>query len=132
MRRALAALGIAAVLTLSGCAADDAYPDATAQSMQEAVLAVTQASATGDWAAAQFALDDAADRLANAVAAGEVSEDRAAEIAAAITAVRDDLDALIAAELLENEENDDNNGNGEGNNKDDDKDKDKDKGGKDG
>lgn len=114
MRRALAAIGIAAVLTISGCAADDGYPDATAQSMQEAVLAVTQASSTGNWDAAQLALDDAARRLAEAVAAGEISEERAAQIAAAITDVRDDLAALIAAELQETEPG---NGNGNGNDK---------------
>ena len=129
MRHALAALGIAAVLTLSGCAATDGYPDATAQSMQEAVLAVTQASSTGEWTEAQLALDEAADRLANAVSAGEISEERAAEIAAAIAEVRADLDALIAAELLEQDtDGDDDGNNGNGN---DDKDKDKDKNGKD-
>ena len=136
MRRVLAALGIAAVLTLAGCAADDGYPDATAQSMQDAVLAVSLASSTGDWGAAQLALDEAAARLDTAVANGEISEERAAQIAAAISEVRADLATLIAAQLQENEDDDGNNGNGNGEGSDkgppEDKDKDKDgKGGKD-
>ena len=111
MRRALAVLGIAAVLALSGCAAKDGYPDATAQSMQQAVLGVSQASSVGDWGAAQLALTDAEARLAAAVAAGEISEERAAMITAAIAEVRADLDALIAAQLEETEQD---NGNGNG------------------
>ncbi len=132
MRRALAALGLAAVLALSGCATDDGYPAATAQSLQEAVHAVTTASSIGDWATAQGALVEAETRLATALDNGEISEERAAEISLAMEAVRIDLEALIAAQLQENEE-DDGNGEGNGNGPPPDKgppDKDKDKDGK--
>ena len=124
MRRAIAALGVAAVLVFSGCSADDGYSDATAQSMQEAVLAVTQASSDGDWEAAQHALDDAAARLDDAIAAGEISSERAAEIATAIAEVRADLLELITVQQQDsNEDKDDKPGNGP-------PDKDKDKDGK--
>lgn len=134
MRRAFATIAVAAILALGGCAADDGYSDAAAQSLQEAVLAVTQASHEGDWVTAQERLDDAAARLAQALAAGEISEERAAEITAAIGAVREDLDALLAVQQQEQQDtqedndgpgNSDGNGNGNGPGKGDDDDKDK-------
>ena len=114
MRRALAAMAVAAILALSGCAADDGYTDAAAQSLQGAVLAVTQASSTGDWATAQAALDETATRLTAAVEAGDISEERAAEIIAAIAEVRADLDALIAAQENDTDSNNGNGPDGEG------------------
>lgn len=135
MRRAFATIAVAAILALGGCAADDGYSDAAAQSLQEAVLAVTQASHEGDWVTAQERLDDAAARLAQALAAGEISEERAAEITAAIGAVREDLDALLAVQQQQEQQdtqedndgpgNSDGNGNGNGPGKGDDDDKDK-------
>jgi hypothetical protein len=98
VRRAIAAAALALVLALGGCSTGDEYPEATAQSLQEGVLAVSQASAAGDYAGASLALDDVAARLAAALQAGDITDERAREIAMAIELVRTDLQTLIAAQ----------------------------------
>ena len=107
MRRALTAVMMAAVLVLGGCAADDGYSDAMAQSLQTTVSTVTQASSQGDWAGAQNALADLEAQVTAALDAGEITEERADEITAAIIAVRSELEDLIAAQ-----QPDEGNGNG--------------------
>jgi hypothetical protein len=114
MRRLLAAAGVALVLALGGCASSEHYPEATVQSLQEGVLAVSQASAAGDWAGATVALDDVAARLAAALDAGEITDDRAHDIAVAIELVRTDLQNLIAQQQAPEEESGPGNGNGNG------------------
>jgi hypothetical protein len=130
VKRAAVALALAVTLLLGGCAPTEDYPASTAQSLQQAVLAVSQASAAGDWAGAQAALDDAAARLAAAVDAGEIGQDRAMDISIAIDLVRADLQALIAAQQQLEQQQDDGDGNEHGNDKPDKPDK-PEKGGKD-
>ena len=124
MRRVISGVAVALVLLLGGCAATD-YPATTAQSLQEAVLAVSVASSNGDWSAAQIALDDASARRDTANAEGTMGDERATEIAAAIAEVRFDLATLILAQQPAPEE-----GNGNGNGPPDKKDDEKDKPGK--
>jgi hypothetical protein len=117
MRRAFAAIAMAAVLALGGCAADDGYSDAAAHALQDGVFAVTQLSSQGDYAGALTALADTESRLAEALASGEISQERADEITAAIAGVRGNLNALIAQQqpVTDPGEGDGNNGNGNGN-----------------
>ena len=96
MRRAgSASIAVAAVIALSSCA--QAYDDATRQSLRQHVVAVSQASAAGDWQGAVAGLDVLAADLSAARDAGKVDAERFDSIVAAMEVVRSDLNAAIAA-----------------------------------
>lgn len=95
MKRRIRAFALcAALLTggLAGCAT--ATPDVTREvssQMQAVVLSVAESAAAGDTVTALQRLDELQQRLDAAVAAGDVSAERAAAIQQAIDAVRADL-----------------------------------------
>jgi len=97
MIRMLVPIGVVALaVTLVGCA--PTYSDATARTLQQQVLQVTEAAAAGDWATARGALDALSDEVEEARADGRIDDERLAEMDSAISAVSADLDASIAAE----------------------------------
>lgn len=84
--------------TLAGCGpADSGLEKDTARHFQERVLAVTQAAAGNDPAAALSALDGLEADIAAAADSGNVSEDRRRSITTATAAVRADLTEALAA-----------------------------------
>lgn len=87
----VAALALGAAI-LAGCTPT---PTSTAPQlsteMQSMVVAVAEAAAAGDSASALARLDELQQRVDAALAAGEVTPQRAAEIQAAIDLVRTDL-----------------------------------------
>jgi uncharacterized membrane protein YgcG len=87
----VAVLAIAASV-VTGCAT--AQPDldkGVAATMQTSVLSIAESAASGDLATANAHLDELQSRLKIALAEGDVTEARAAEIQAAIDLVRADL-----------------------------------------
>ena len=100
MRR-VSALLLAACLLLAGCAAspEKNYPSEVVATLQAGVLAVTEASASGDPAAAMDRLDELQATLLDANAKGTVTEARFTSISAAITLVRADLERVISAQV---------------------------------
>ncbi|MDQ0895175.1 hypothetical protein [Agromyces ramosus] len=89
------AVAAAATLVLTSCAAG--YDETTKDGLRQQVVAVAQASAAGDWTGALSSLDAMAERLSDARAAGEVSEERFDSILLAMELVRQDIDTAIAA-----------------------------------
>jgi len=92
--------GAALVLSLTaGCqtTAPDITPD-QAEAFQSRVLEVTSAVAEGGWAAALGALTALEGELDAAAAAGDISFARHQRIEAAMTAVREDVQAAIDAQ----------------------------------
>lgn len=84
--------------TLAACGpADSGLKKDTARQFQERVLAVTQAAAGNDPAAALSALDGLEADVAAAADRGDVSEDRRRSITTATAAVRADLTQALAA-----------------------------------
>jgi hypothetical protein len=94
-RTLAAAVAVTATLILTSCAA--AYDEATKDNLREHVVAVAEASASGDWQAALNGLDVMAVELSDARSEGKVSEERFDTIALAMELVRQDIDAAIAA-----------------------------------
>ncbi|GAB3138026.1 mucin-associated surface protein [Marisediminicola antarctica] len=94
----LAATMLAVTLLLAGCASPAAYSEETAQDLQERVLAVTDAAASADYAAAQVRIDELRVAANDALARGELSEERHAAIVSALDLVESDIDAALAAE----------------------------------
>ncbi|HWI30504.1 MAG TPA: hypothetical protein VNT50_03370 [Microbacterium sp.] len=90
-----APLAIAGVL-LTGCAGATELSRETAAQLQSGVVAVAESAASGDPAGALARLDELQAALATELAAGGVSERRAADIQAAIEAVRADLQQATA------------------------------------
>jgi predicted secreted protein len=90
-----AAVAITATFSLVSCAAG--YDEATKDNLRERVVAVAEASAAGDWQAAQNGLDVMAAELSDARSEGKVSEERFDTIVMAMELVRQDIDAAIAA-----------------------------------
>ncbi|MDQ0576533.1 hypothetical protein [Agromyces albus] len=90
-----AAVAFTATLSLTSCA--PAYDEAAKDNLREHVVAVAEASEAGDWQAALSGLDAMAAELADARAAGNVSDERFDTIALAMELVRKDIDAAIAA-----------------------------------
>jgi phage repressor protein C with HTH and peptisase S24 domain len=84
------------LLLVTGCAAtsDDLARDSGAQ-LQSMVVSVAETAATGDISAALAQLDALQVALDEARAQGEVSDERAATIQAALDLVRADLVALL-------------------------------------
>lgn len=96
---------VALVVTLAmlaGCArsAPDLADDAATR-LQQDVLAVTQASAVGDLAAAHAALDALTSSVTSGRDSGEISAERQTEIEASIAAVSADLTTLEQAAAAE-------------------------------
>ena len=95
LRVALAAVSIATMLTVSSCASP--YDEATKADLRQHVVAVSQASAAGDWQGAIAGLDVLADELSAARDAGKVDDERFESIVGAMELVRADLEQAIAA-----------------------------------
>ncbi len=91
-----AALAVAATLTVSACASP-ALDEPTRGELRQHVLAVAEASASGDWPAALASLDAMATELGAARDEGLISAERFETIVLAMELVRQDLDAAIAA-----------------------------------
>ncbi|MCJ1695658.1 hypothetical protein MT349_07675 [Rathayibacter caricis] len=97
-RRTWPAAVVTAVLLLSGCsAADPSIDDATAQTLDDAVVAVAERASADDFAGALTELEALQAALAAALASGSVTPERAASIQAEADVVRGDLEAAIAA-----------------------------------
>jgi len=93
------ALAIALALVASGCSATrSGYADRTVEAFREQVLTVTQASAAGDWAGASAALDRFVLAVEQALAGGEIDQQRHDAIMAAIDTTKAELAALIAGQ----------------------------------
>ena len=98
----LAVWALVGSLMLSGCSGHpDPYPAKTAANLQSEVLAVTRSSATGDYTAAMRQLDELTVSLKDRLARGTLGRDRYNSISAAVTLVRGDLEAAIAAQQQE-------------------------------
>ena len=98
-RRAIAAASVTIAL-VGGLAACTAEPDLAAEQSQAyraQVVAIAESSAAGDYAAAIAALDALQAEIDAAVADGTLTDDREQRIREAMTLVRADLDAAIAA-----------------------------------
>ena len=87
---------LAGVLALSGCAGTDDYPAGIASELQSSVLAVTESISASDFAAAATASDDLMSRTDAALERGDITTERHADIVAAATLVRKDIDAGLA------------------------------------
>ena len=98
-RRAIAAASVTLAL-VGGLAACTAEPDLAAEQSQAyraQVVAIAEASAAGDFAGAIAALDALQAEIDAAVADGTLTAEREQRIREAMTLVRADLDAAIAA-----------------------------------
>lgn len=91
------AIAIAGILSLGSCAPTSDYGSEAALALQSRVLTVTESSAAGDYVGALTRLDELEVSLRDAFARGEVTQERFDSILAAITLVRADLEAAIAA-----------------------------------
>lgn len=98
-RRLTAALGGGALLVglLAGCAGAPAYDPATAERLQQHVLAVSDSSAAGDWATTQTRLLELEASASTALARGEITQERFDAIMSALALVQADVDAAVAA-----------------------------------
>ena len=102
-RAGIPAVALALLVALAGCAATPSvdattsYDSATAQRLQDQVLAVSRDSAQGEWSSAAAGLDRLVASAQQAADAGLISSDRLAGILAAVASVRADLQAAIAA-----------------------------------
>lgn len=99
-----AAVALAGTLLLAGCASPAAYSEETAQDLQQRVLAVTDAAASADYPAAQTRIDELRAAANDALARGDLSEERHAAIMSALDLVEADVDAALAAEAAAAEE----------------------------
>lgn len=91
---------VAATLLLGGCAGSDGYDDDTANALQARVLEVTEA-AGNDPASALARLADLDSAISDAVARGDLSDDRRDSIVSAMELVRGDLETAVAAKAAE-------------------------------
>ena len=87
-------VAVAATVALSSCASAE-YDEATSQQLRGSVVAVSEASAAGDWATALAELDAMAGELDEAEAEGRVDRERHRSILMAMELVRQDLEAAI-------------------------------------
>ena len=91
----VAAVAAAAALALSSCT--PSYDDDTRDGLRQYVVAVSEASAAGDWSTALNGLDSLADEATAAREAGQLDDARFESITLAMELVRQDLEAAIAA-----------------------------------
>lgn len=96
-RAGWAALVVATVLLCGSCAGTPELTDDRAQTLQQSVLAVSQAAAEARWADAQALLAETRTALDAGADAGDVSTQRYREIDAALDQVATDLAAQKAA-----------------------------------
>lgn len=98
-RRLTAALSGGALLVglLAGCAPTPSYDPATAERLQQHVLAVSESSAAGDWATTQTRLLELEASASTALARGEITQERFDAITSALALVQADIDAAVAA-----------------------------------
>lgn len=91
----ITAVAVAVTLALSSCA--PSYDQETEDRLRQHVVAVSEASAAGDWQAALSGLDSLAAEATSAREAGKVDAKRFETITLAMELVRQDLEAAIAA-----------------------------------
>lgn len=96
VRRAVI-VAAASTALLAGCAQAPPYEAATAERLQAQVLAVSTTTAEGDWAAASTRLLELEASVAEALARGEITQERYDAIMSALRLVQADVDAAIAA-----------------------------------
>lgn len=100
-KRLALALAVGLLLPLSGCTADPVDLQATtAENLQTEILAITEASAAGDFGNAQTLLTAMQANVRTAAASGQVSAERSASIQSAINLVRSDLTVEIDAAIV--------------------------------
>lgn len=96
--RLAAAGGVLVAGALAGCTGSaPSLPAGTAGQLQSAVLSVSTAAATGDYAGAQAALDALKALLAEATEENRIAPGRATDIQAAIALVEADLAAALTS-----------------------------------
>ena len=98
----IAAVVLTAMLALSGCAPQ--YDDATKEDLRAQVVAVSTASAAGDWPTAIAGLDQLATEVSKARRDGRLDDTRFTAIVAAMDLVRQDLEGAVAAAETEAEQ----------------------------
>lgn len=86
---------LACALLLAGCAPTTSYTDDTARVLQQRVLAVSEAAGQADFSAARLRIDELRASAADALARGELSQQRHDSISAALDLVQADVDAAI-------------------------------------
>lgn len=92
----VALFGTLSLLPLAACTTSPPELEApAAESLQSAVLRVTESSAVGDFATALQQLDEVEAQLLDAAAGEQLSAARAARVQAAILMVRADLEAAV-------------------------------------
>lgn len=94
----LTATMLTVTMLLGGCASPAAYSEETAQDLQQRVLAVTEAAAGADYSAAQVRIDELRVAANDALARGDVSDERHTAIMSALDLVESDIAAALAAE----------------------------------
>ncbi|MET1043188.1 MAG: hypothetical protein ABWX59_03575 [Microbacteriaceae bacterium] len=98
MKRQLITLALAGTLLLGGCASNQpTFDPAAAEDLQASVLAVSEASASGDLQGALTRLDELTVAVNDALARGAITPERHQAIVSAIDLVRADLAAAIEA-----------------------------------
>lgn len=106
-RTTFVALALATALTLAGCSPSPSTPDtAVSAQLEQTVLVITVAVAESNWATADSSLDELEAQVDAALAGGELTEERAAEIRAAIELVRADVAAGLQAQLDDDDDDD--------------------------
>lgn len=98
----IASVVLTATLALSGCAPQ--YDAATKEDLRAQVVAVSTASAAGDWPTAIAGLDQLATEVSKARRDGRLHDQRFAAIVSAMDLVRQDLEAAVAAAETEAEQ----------------------------
>ena len=98
----IAAVVLTATLALSACA--PRYDGATKEDLRAQVVAVSTASAAGDWPTAIAGLDQLATEVSKARRDGRLDDARFTAIVAAMDLVRQDLEAAVAAAETEAEQ----------------------------
>ena len=94
-----AAIAIALVLAMSGCAPaapERVFTAAAAEELQAGVLAVSESASAGAWAEAAGALDELEAAAIAAYSRGDLSDTRFDAMMVAIGLVRNDLQAALA------------------------------------
>lgn len=89
---------LAATLLLAGCATPAPYSSATAQDLQQRVLAVSEAAAATDYPGTRMRSDELRVAADDALARGDISAERHSAIMSALDLVQADVDAVLAEE----------------------------------
>lgn len=98
MRHAGTTIAVVVALAITGCAAGQSgFDEDVADRLQGEVLTVSQLAADADFAAAITALGELEVDVKDALARGELTNERSESILTAAALVRTDLEAAIAA-----------------------------------